>query len=420
LRCPRCGNENPAANRFCGMCGATLLHAPATAAAAVGQSQASVARNAADSGAASTPVPTAVKATPPVAPLPGSADPVISGPSFLGLNQPASNQPPATASRRSSLSISPHSAPSSRSLDYLLEDEEPRGGGGWKFFLILVALALAVGFGYLRWKHQGLDWLISGTKSALHATQTSEPADSSAPAPSSSGTASASPPAASPTAPAGSPPAPADSTATPSSPAPASANSSANPGPGAATSAAPASATNPPSSPAAAPPPKPETAGEGDAPKSDSSSPPAAAESTVAKDSSSDASDASPDAVAEKPKDVPVKTPPKPAAAVRPATADPVAEAQKYLYGRGARQDCERGIRILKPAAAQSNPKAMIEMGALYSAGLCTPRDLPTAYRWFALALRKDPENQAVQTDLKKLWGEMTQPERQLAIRLSQ
>jgi len=97
-----------------------------------------------------------------------------------------------------------------------------------------------------------------------------------------------------------------------------------------------------------------------------------------------------------------------------------VAEAQKYLYGRGARQDCERGMRLLKPAAAQSNPKAMIEMGALYSAGLCTPRDLPTAYRWFALALRKDPDNQAVQTDLKKLWGEMTQPERQLAIRLSQ
>jgi hypothetical protein len=36
------------------------------------------------------------------------------------------------------------------------------------------------------------------------------------------------------------------------------------------------------------------------------------------------------------------------------------------------------------------------------------------------LALRKDPENDAVQNDLQKLWGEMTQPERQLAIKLSQ
>jgi TPR repeat protein len=74
----------------------------------------------------------------------------------------------------------------------------------------------------------------------------------------------------------------------------------------------------------------------------------------------------------------------------------------------------------LKPAANAGNAKAMIEMGALYSAGLCTPHDLPTAYRWFALALRKDPSNDEVQTDLQKLWSEMTQPERQLAIKLSQ
>lgn len=77
-------------------------------------------------------------------------------------------------------------------------------------------------------------------------------------------------------------------------------------------------------------------------------------------------------------------------------------------------------MRLLKPAANEANTKAMIEMGALYSAGLCAPRDLPTAYRWFALALRKDPANQSVQGDLQKLWGEMTQPERQLAIRLTQ
>ena len=112
---------------------------------------------------------------------------------------------------------------------------------------------------------------------------------------------------------------------------------------------------------------------------------------------------------------------PKPHAGVSATSpADPVSEAQKYIYGRGVVQDCERGMRLLKPAAAQANPKAMIEMGALYSAGLCTPHDLPTAYRWFAMALRKEPDNQSVQADLQKLWGEMTQPERQLAIKLSQ
>jgi len=77
-------------------------------------------------------------------------------------------------------------------------------------------------------------------------------------------------------------------------------------------------------------------------------------------------------------------------------------------------------MRLLKPAAAQSNARAMISLGAAYSTGTCTPRDLPTAYRWFALALHKEPDNLPLQNDLQKLWGQMTQPERQLAIKLSQ
>ena len=98
---------------------------------------------------------------------------------------------------------------------------------------------------------------------------------------------------------------------------------------------------------------------------------------------------------------------------------DPTEEAERYIYGRGVRQDCDRGLRLLKPAAA-SNVKAMISLGALYSAGTCTPRDLPTAYRWFAMALHKQPDNLPLQDDLQKLWSQMTQPERQLAIKLSQ
>jgi TPR repeat protein len=110
------------------------------------------------------------------------------------------------------------------------------------------------------------------------------------------------------------------------------------------------------------------------------------------------------------------------AAAAKPSAAlavDSVTDAERYIYGRGVAQDCDRGLRILKPAA-ESNVKAMISFGVLYSTGTCTPRDLPTAYRWFALALHKEPDNQALQEDLQKLWGQMTQPERQLAIKLSQ
>jgi TPR repeat protein len=98
-----------------------------------------------------------------------------------------------------------------------------------------------------------------------------------------------------------------------------------------------------------------------------------------------------------------------------------VAEAEKYIYARGGvQQDCDRGLRTLRPAAQQADPRAMISLGALYSTGVCTPRDLPTAYRWFALALRKQPDNQPLQENLQRLWSQMTQPERQLAIKLSQ
>ena len=76
-------------------------------------------------------------------------------------------------------------------------------------------------------------------------------------------------------------------------------------------------------------------------------------------------------------------------------------------------------MRLLK-SAQTSNPKAMISLGALYSTGTCTPRDLPTAYRWFALALHQQPDNQGLQDDLKNIWAKMTPPERQLAIKLSQ
>jgi TPR repeat protein len=99
---------------------------------------------------------------------------------------------------------------------------------------------------------------------------------------------------------------------------------------------------------------------------------------------------------------------------------DPTAEAERYVYGQGVTQDCDRGLRLLKPAAVHSNARAMESLGALYSSGTCAPRDLPTAYRWFALALRQEPENQRVQSDLQDLWSKMTQPERQLAIKLSQ
>jgi hypothetical protein len=407
MRCARCGNDNPDENRFCGMCGATLLKVPA---ASVAETQTQRAAGASPA----LPSPVTVAAVPPVepprvAPPPPRAEPVrseprseptISGPSFLGLNDPGPR-------KRGSLSIDPHSSSNSRSLDYLLDDEEePRRGGAGKFVLILLALALAVGFGYLRWKNQGFGWLTSIASKPSPAAET--PAESSVPT-SPAGTPDAQPPAAA-------QPAPSQPAAAPTKAPDAAATSASN-----SPSGTPAQTPAPDTSASTPSPTK------ADAPNTATKkNPPDDADDDNSADNKEPAATTAaapapkPDKV-DKPKAGREPAATKPSAAAKPVRAgDPVAEAQRYLYGRGAAQDCDHGLRILKPAANESNSKAMIQMGALYSAGLCTPRDLPTAYRWFALALRKDPDNTAVQTDLQKLWGEMTQPERQLAIKLSQ
>jgi hypothetical protein len=408
LRCTRCGNENSEENRFCGMCGASLLSTPA-------------AKPAEPQPVSVAAAPTATRVVaepaqePPRSVAEGSSSPSISGPSFLGLNDPApSRQAPR---KRASLSIDPHSAPGSN-LDYLLDEEEPTHHWGiGKILLILIALGLAAGFGYLRFKNQGLAWLNPPMKPPAVAQNSAAPDMTTTPPPS-------------PSNPPDSQPSPQPTAAAPPQPQPQPATAATGNPPSSSPAASPAPATPAPSTPAPS-----DTAKPNDAPPETSSDKPAvpadadktASPAAPAEKDSSPPKDTLPDnppvatKPVEKPKPAPKVPAPKPSAASRPVPAyDPVAEAQKYLYGRGAPQDCDRGLRLLRPAANQAQPKAMIEMGALYSAGLCTPHDLPTAYRWFALALRKDPENTAVQADLQKLWGEMTQPERQLAIKLTQ
>jgi hypothetical protein len=401
LRCTRCGNENSEENRFCGMCGASLL---SSSAPKPGEPQ--------PVSVAAAPTATRVGAEPAQEPprsvAEGSSSSSISGPSFLGLNDPTpSRQAPR---KRASLSIDPHSTPGSN-LSYLLDEEEPTHHWGiGKILLILIALGLAAGFGYLRFKEQGLAWLNPSKKPPAAVAQNSSTPDTTTTPSSPSGTPDSQPSAQ-------------PSAAAPPQPTPAPPVNPVNSSP----AATPAPATPAPSTPAPS-----DTAKSSDAPPDatpEKAAVPADSEKAAAPTDKDLAAptDASPDnppsatKPVEKPKPAPNAPAPKPSAASRPVVAyDPVAEAQKYLYGRGAPQDCDRGLRLLRPAANQAQPKAMIEMGALYSAGLCTPHDLPTAYRWFALALRKDPENTAVQADLQKLWGEMTPPERQLAIKLTQ
>ena len=86
-----------------------------------------------------------------------------------------------------------------------------------------------------------------------------------------------------------------------------------------------------------------------------------------------------------------------------------------YLYGRGGAGDCSSAIKYLKMASDKQHAKARSAMGTMYATGHCVPRDLPSSYRWFALALQADPNNTIVEKNLRAVWNQMTPPERQLA-----
>jgi Sel1 repeat len=409
VRCGRCGNDNAESNRFCGMCGAPLV----AKTQAAGQASSIPAGNTTPLRGSAPVVPrpapqvahrgpttvatAAAERRPaplsPPGPQPNSG-PVITGPSFLGLNVPAtgSGSEPRLDRHRDSSAQHDHFRPSGNSLDYLLEDEEEHKGSGGKWMLVIVALALALAFGYLHWKRGGFDWL-NGTDKRAATTPKPDPTPTTSDSVGTPATAATPNPSAAPP--------------TDNSPASVPTNGA----------AAPDSVTNTTSLPSPSPTASAQTP-PASAPKDSSaaSETSAGAADSAAKEPSEDAP-----AAVEKPgtrRPAAAKpTAPKPAAG---KLYDPVVEAERYLYGRGVTQDCDHGLRLLKLAAGQSNPKAMISLGALYSTGTCTPRDLPTAYRWFAMALHKQPDNQALQNDLQKLWTQMTPPERQLAIKLSQ
>ncbi|MGA9903243.1 MAG: zinc-ribbon domain-containing protein [Terriglobales bacterium] len=95
-------------------------------------------------------------------------------------------------------------------------------------------------------------------------------------------------------------------------------------------------------------------------------------------------------------------------------------QGEAYLYGRGVRENCDEAVKYLKDASAKSSAKARSAFGTMYATGHCVPRDLPTSYVWFALALRLDPNNQILEKDLNAVWSQMTPPERQMATRMKQ
>ena len=99
------------------------------------------------------------------------------------------------------------------------------------------------------------------------------------------------------------------------------------------------------------------------------------------------------------------------------ADESPAAQGERYLYGNGVPQDCALARKNLAIAAERKNSRALTLMGTMYATGHCAPRDLPTAYGWFAQALRTDPSNRRIEDDLSLIWKQMTPSEKQLALK---
>jgi cytoskeletal protein RodZ len=347
--------------------------------------------------------------------------PTISGPSMLGLDIPVAGRPEATEAttaapviegRANRLSSSQYSASQSAvatktrpaeqeqfdaprfgdlsgssfreqsfsGFDSYIENEHPKSGAG-RLVLLLVLLAALGAAGW---------WTYNNYRNLAQSRKTQSDAASAVEAP------------------AGSQSTP-QATPTPASPPPSAAKQS-----------------TPPSDVAEGPS---ENAG--------------AAPDTSKPDNTSSASAPAPSAPVQKP--APVEKTPAPAPAARKAaprheptvaaaakvSAAPEAQpadtgegsfrrAEAYLYGRGVPENCDEAVRNLKEASAKSNAKARSTFGTMYATGHCVPRDLPTSYLWFAMALRVDPNNQILEKDLTAVWNQMTPPERQMASRMKQ
>ena len=71
-----------------------------------------------------------------------------------------------------------------------------------------------------------------------------------------------------------------------------------------------------------------------------------------------------------------------------------------------------RGLMYLKAATEENDPRAAVQMAALYASGHCVEQDRVKAYQWFSSAHELDPNNTWIEKNLNQLWARMTPEER--------
>ena len=363
--CPKCGEDNSDNFRFCGMCG-TLLESRVESRRPEGAPVAGLPKPANAPEALRPPVAQGATrpANTPVQP--------ISGPSMLGLNQPGASHTGSSQPNASQPSINSLRENSFSGLDSFLEPEQPRTSG--RRILLLVALLAALG-GAAWWTYTNY---LGATKGRPPEAATASDGEAPAETPSTKAAAKDATPASD----ASSPQAEAPAANAPERP---SENASASP-------------ETPRKTVDAAPKPAPEAK---------------RVTPAMIVQAKKNAKKREPSANSALPSKLPA-----------PAAADTgdaaFRKGEGYLYGRGVPENCDEAVKNLKAASAKLNAKARSAFGTMYATGHCVPRDLPTSYLWFALALRVDPNNQILEKDLSAIWNQMTPPERQMATRMKQ
>lgn len=373
-QCRSCGSMNGGTNRFCGMCGTALESERRQSDRRIATSN--IARPASPKKVElPKPAPTSE-----AEPADGLDDANHAATTYLGAPPPSSPRPRGEWVRSSGSSFLGLEDEAPANSDYLFEEEQ-KTGGGWR---VLIALLILAAVGYLIYKNWDSPTFAAALSQLHKRTQ--------------------------------------DSSATESKPQPPSAEQP---------SISTDENTSPPDAPKQAPPAA-ET-------KSDTTQPPATTgsassepaakqkeESNTAKDSASatpgndqteenpiestetkDNSSKGPDTPPESEKSASQKTP--------APGQDLYDRGQAYLSGHGAPQSCDQGVVYTRAAAQQGNPKAAVQMGALYATGRCVSQDRVQAYNWFNEALRSDPNNEYVERSRSTLWAQMTSEERQRA-----
>jgi zinc-ribbon domain len=362
--CPKCGEDNADNFRFCGMCGAVLeARVPAGAPRVL---------SAREGG---TPIAVTIPANPAKARVEKQQVEPISGPSLLGLG----GQPSLDSLRDRAFSGS----------DPLFEVEEPKTGGRKILLLLLLAALGAAGW----WTYTNYIAITRQEPAVPNPRATLPPSPNVRSVPSqlpATGTT--------------------NSNATPANSTSSEETKSQETPSQADNTAAKANVNSESKSEEAATKAEEGTAA-GQAGTTDTTEPGKTGRAVVAKAEPSRSPDSR-------------KTARRVSKAAAPPAAD-IGEAEfrkgeAYLYGRGVRENCDAAIKSLKAASAKLNPRARSAFGTMYATGHCVPRDLPSSYSWFALALRADPNNQILEKDLRAIWNQMTPPERQLATKLKQ